>query len=102
MPSATVTSKGQITLPVELRRRLKLKAGDKIDFFEFEDGRYGMQPKTGSITDLKGILQKLGCAPLGYAPTVEEMNEDIAGGVAESDKATLSTSEAQLENDHAA
>jgi AbrB family looped-hinge helix DNA binding protein len=36
---STLTSKGQITLPVELRRRWDLKPGDQIDFSLQEDGR---------------------------------------------------------------
>ena len=33
MPTATLTSKGQITLPSELRRSLSLSSGDQIEFF---------------------------------------------------------------------
>ncbi|HLL26581.1 MAG TPA: AbrB/MazE/SpoVT family DNA-binding domain-containing protein [Xanthobacteraceae bacterium] len=36
---STLTSKGQITLPVELRRRWDLKPGDCIDFSLEDDGR---------------------------------------------------------------
>ena len=36
---STLTSKGQITLPVELRRRWDLRPGDSIDFCLEEDGR---------------------------------------------------------------
>jgi AbrB family looped-hinge helix DNA binding protein len=36
---STLTSKGQITLPVELRRRWDLKPGDCIDFCLEDDGR---------------------------------------------------------------
>jgi antitoxin PrlF len=39
MPSATITSKGQITIPIEVRKKLGLKAGTRIDFFETEDGK---------------------------------------------------------------
>ena len=102
MPTAKVTSKGQITIPVEVRKALKLKAGDKIDFFETEGGQFAFQPKTGSLEDLKGILQRMGYAPLGYAPTVEEMDEDIQEYAAELDAATLSTAEADVEDGHAA
>ena len=38
MPTATMTSKGQITIPIELRKALGLETGDKIDFFEVETG----------------------------------------------------------------
>jgi antitoxin PrlF len=71
MPSATITSKGQITIPIEVRKALKLKTGDKIDFYETDDGKFSFQPKTGSIKELKGIFQKLGIASLDYVPTDE-------------------------------
>jgi len=90
MPTATITSKGQITIPIEVRKSLKLKAGDKINFFETEDGKYTFEPKTGSIMDMKGILQKMGYAPLGYAPSIEEMDEAVLDYAAELDTATMS------------
>jgi antitoxin PrlF len=31
-PGSTVSSKGQITLPLEIRRRLGLKEGDRVEF----------------------------------------------------------------------
>jgi len=83
MPTAKVTSKGQITIPIEVRKALKLKAGDKINFFEAADGKYTFEPKTGSIMDMKGILQKMGYAPLGYAPTIEQMDQDILNAASE-------------------
>jgi antitoxin PrlF len=92
MPTSTVTSKGQITIPIEVRKALKLKAGDKVNFFEAENGKYAFEPKTGSIMDMKGILQKMGYAVLGYAPTVEQMDQDILDHAAELDRATKSDS----------
>jgi AbrB family looped-hinge helix DNA binding protein len=80
MPTATVTSKGQITIPIEVRKALKLKAGDKINFFRGEDGNYTFEPKTGSLKDMLGILSHLGYA-LGYTPTVEQMDQAILDGV---------------------
>jgi antitoxin PrlF len=90
MPTATVTSKGQITIPIEVRKSLKLKTGDKIDFFETGEGRFAIQPKRGSIMELRGLFQKLGVKPLGYAPTIEQMDNDIADYIAEMDAATMS------------
>jgi antitoxin PrlF len=75
MASATVTSKGQITIPLEVRNELKLKAGDRIDFIKASSGRYMLLPKNGSIRDLKGIF---GTFP--RVVSIEEMNEAIARG----------------------
>jgi antitoxin PrlF len=82
MPTATMTSKGQVTIPIEVRRKLKLDAGDKIDFFEDAEGRYVIQPKTGSIMEMKGILRKMGYVP-DHVVTIEEMNQAVLDAVAE-------------------
>lgn len=44
MATTTVTSKGQITLPVEVRRRLGLKKGDKVEIV-FEEGKTVLRPQ---------------------------------------------------------
>jgi len=79
MPSATLTSKGQITIPIEIRRTLGLKPGVRIDFYEVEGGEYAFRPKTGSIRDLEGCIPKL-----DHIVTIEEMNQAIHDGAAES------------------
>jgi AbrB family looped-hinge helix DNA binding protein len=79
MPTATMTSKGQITIPIELRKAMGLNAGDKIDFVEFEKGKFRMLPRTASIRDLKGCITKL-----DHVVTIEEMNQAIHDGAAAS------------------
>ncbi len=54
----TLTSKGQMTLPVEIRKKLGLKAGDKLDLYLREDGRVEMIPLSKSIQSLKSILPR--------------------------------------------
>lgn len=78
MPSAKVTSKGQITIPAKIRKVLGLKAGARVDFFQNPDGQFVLSPKTGSIRDLKGCVPKL-----DYVPTIEEINEAIGAAAAE-------------------
>lgn len=78
MPTATVTSKGQITIPVEVRKALRLEPGTKIQFFAGENGEYAFRPRTGSIRDLEGCVPKL-----DHIVTIEEMDEGIADAVAE-------------------
>ena len=73
MPSSTVTSKGQITIPVEVRRELGLHAGSRVDFVRNNDGRFEIRPKTGSIQALKGMF-----GPVDRIVTLEEMDEAIA------------------------
>jgi antitoxin PrlF len=58
MAAATLTSKGQITLPAEVRRALGLDARDRVEFVEVEPGRFEIVPATGSVTALKGMFGK--------------------------------------------
>jgi AbrB family looped-hinge helix DNA binding protein len=75
MSSAAVTSKGQITIPLEVRKKLGIKPGDRVRFIEGEKGEFILKPKTGSIRDLEGCVHWT-----GKPVTIEEMNETIAKG----------------------
>ena len=75
MATASLTSKGQITVPIEVREDLGLKAGDRISFIKGEHGEYIMKAKTGSIMNLRGCVKWT-----GNPVTIEEMNEAIAKG----------------------
>jgi AbrB family looped-hinge helix DNA binding protein len=67
---ATLNSKGQVTVPREIRDRLGLKAGDKVTFALLSDRTVVMRAKTKKLADLAGLLTRPG------QPTVavEEMN----------------------------
>jgi antitoxin PrlF len=70
---ATITSKGQITLPKALRDHLNLAAGDRVEFILEDNDVVRMVPRTTSITRLKGML------PKPKRPvSLEEMDEAIA------------------------
>jgi len=58
MSAATITSKGQITIPKDIRVRLSLHTGDKIDFIIEDDDQVRFIPVTKNITALKGIIAK--------------------------------------------
>ena len=79
VPTATVTSKGQLTIPKEVRKALGIKPGTRVDFFEGEKGEYIFRPRTGSIRDLEGFLPKL-----DHVLTIDEMNDAIGDAVVES------------------
>ena len=85
MPAATMTSKGQITIPIKVRKALGLKPGVRIDFYEVEDGEYTFRPKTGSIMEMRGCLPKP-----DHVVTIEEMDRAILDHAAELHAATLS------------
>lgn len=57
---ATLTSKGQTTIPKEIRDELHLKAGDQMTFTLMPDNTVVMRVKGRSITDLGGILHRKG------------------------------------------
>ena len=69
---ATLTYKGQVTIPVEIRKKLKLHAGDKIDFIYLGHNKAEIIVKNHSLKDLKGALKK---PP--FTATIEEMNRAI-------------------------
>ena len=65
MPTdATLTSKGQTTIPKEIRDSLHMKAGDKITFTLMPDATVVMRVKSKSITELAGRLHKKGRKPI--------------------------------------
>lgn len=84
MHTAKVTSKGQITIPVEVRRALGLEAGSKVRFFTQEDGSFVLK-RVRSLMELEGCLK-------GVVPpmTIEQMDEAVGDYVVELDEATKS------------
>jgi len=57
LSEATMTSKGQVTIPADIRKALGLSAGERVVFTRLEDGTTVMRAKTRSILDLKGMLK---------------------------------------------
>lgn len=55
---ATMTSKGQITLPKALRDKLELAPGDRVEFILEANNTVRMVPRTASVVRLKGMLPK--------------------------------------------
>ena len=58
MPIATLTSKGQITIPREVREALGLETGDRVEFVAEEKGVYKVVPATRDVRALKGLVEK--------------------------------------------
>ena len=73
MTTATLTSKGQITMPAEVRRALQVETGDKIEFIQIEPGRFELMAATRSVRELKGMF-----GPASRVVSIEEMNAAIA------------------------
>ena len=76
MTNATVTSKGQVTIPKEIREYLKLDTGCKVDFVIDELGEVKVIPLTVAVTTLSGILYSPGIK----AATIEDMEQAISEG----------------------
>ncbi len=74
MKSATVTSKGQVTIPKAIRDFLKVKSGDLIDFLIDREGKVVVRAGTVHVGELRGILHRPGRKPV----SLEEMDEAIA------------------------
>ena len=68
--ATTMTTKGQVTVPREIRDRLGLKSGDKMVFTMLSDGTVVMRPKTRRLADLAGTLTRAGQPKVA----VEDMN----------------------------
>ena len=65
MPSdATLTSKGQTTIPKEIRDGLGMKPGDRMTFTLMPDATVVMRVKSRSVIDLGGMLHKKGRKPI--------------------------------------
>ncbi len=68
--ATTMTTKGQVTVPREIRDRLGLKSGDKMSFTMLSDGTVVMRPKTRRLADLAGSLTRPGQPKVA----IEDMN----------------------------
>ena len=69
----TMSSKGRVSIPVEVRNMLRLNTGDGIDFVVFDKNRVGLMLKKGSVGSLKGLVKWTG-KPM----TLRQMDEAIA------------------------
>jgi AbrB family looped-hinge helix DNA binding protein len=58
--ATTMTTKGQVTVPREIRDRLGLKSGDRMAFTLLSDGTVIMRPKTRRLAELGGSLTRPG------------------------------------------
>ena len=73
MTTATLTSKGQITIPADVRRTLGVQAGDRVEFVQVDTGRYELVAATRSVRELKGMFGKP-----ARSLSIDDMNRVIA------------------------
>lgn len=73
MAAATVTSKGQITIPAQVRAALGVDAGDRIEFVEVKKGEFAIVAATRSVQELNGLFRGRRSKPV----SIEEMNTAV-------------------------
>ena len=73
MPTAKVTSKGQVTIPRKIRELLRLKPGDQLEFIMDAEGKVTVRAGTLDVRDLKGLLHR----PGRRAVSLEKMDAAI-------------------------
>jgi len=73
MPVATMTNKGQVTIPKKVRDALHLQSGDKLEFVCEEAGIITVRPVKKSVDEVFGKLYRKGRAPV----STEEMREAV-------------------------
>lgn len=69
---ATLTYKGQVTIPALIREKLNISSGDKIDFVYINHNKAEIIVRKNSIADLKGALKKP-----DFKASIEDMNNAI-------------------------
>ncbi len=73
MPTATLTSKGQITIPVDVRHNLHVDTGDRVEFVQIGPDRYELVAATRHVSELKGMFGKP-----AQTVSIDDMNKAIA------------------------
>ena len=74
MSTATITSKGQLTIPKNVRESMHIGSGDRIEFIKIDDEHYEIFAITRDIQNLKGIIKRKNKASI----SIEDMNTAIA------------------------
>jgi len=73
MTTATITSKGQVTIPKDVRTRLGIGTGDRVEFVEIQEGVFQIVAATQDVQVLKGIVAKP-----KKPVTIEDMNQAVS------------------------
>jgi antitoxin PrlF len=73
MPTAIVTSKGQITIPKAVRDALGVQTGDRVEFVETGKGVFEVVAASRDVRELKGLIDKP-----SRAVSVDDMRKAVA------------------------
>ncbi|MBF0265711.1 MAG: AbrB/MazE/SpoVT family DNA-binding domain-containing protein [Gammaproteobacteria bacterium] len=72
MATATITSKGQVTIPKSVRDTMHIHSGDRIEFIKINNERYEIVAATKDIQQLKGMVKT------DKTVSINEMNTTIS------------------------
>lgn len=78
MPLATLTSKGQVTIPKEIRDRMRLRTGDHLDFVVLDDGSVAVHKRALRVDDVFGVFAHRADRPV----SLEEMDAGVSTSAA--------------------
>jgi AbrB family looped-hinge helix DNA binding protein len=73
MPTSTITSKGQLTLPRQVREHLRVGPGDAVDFVIDANGEVRVRAGEVDVAELRGLLRQ----PGQRAVSIEEMDAAV-------------------------
>lgn len=76
MPTSTLTSKGRITIPKDIREQLRLRTGHRIEFRVDSGGKMVLTPQSTDFRSLKGLLR----SKRNRKASIREMHQTIAEG----------------------
>jgi len=74
MSTAMITTKGQVTIPKNVRDTLHVQMGDRIEFIQINEERYEIIAVTKNVEQLKGIVKSKN----KKAVSIDEMNNTLA------------------------
>jgi antitoxin PrlF len=81
MPSTTLTAKGQMVIPKEVREHLGIRPGDQVDFVLRDNGEVVVRPAAVDVRQLRGLLRRPSAKPV----PVEQMQQAIRRRAAKKD-----------------
>lgn len=79
MPSSTITTKGQTTIPKAIREHLGVDVGDRVDFVIQPDGTIVVEPAVRQVGALEGLLAMKGQRPVSLDAMREAIRKRSGG-----------------------
>jgi len=79
MTVATITSKGQVTIPADIRKQLHLEPGDKVDFQFEESGTARLLPLSRKTNEVFGILANKTRGPVSSEEMDKKLRDKFRG-----------------------